>query len=304
MEFGKVADAGGIDFRLPADHASVARILAASKAGTGGPRVFAGCPVWQDDALARKVCPPGTPKSKRLAAYARQFETAELNSTGYALNPDQAREWAAAVPAGFRFCPKIPRDVSLARDLDAVRAAFARACVDLAAAFGDRLGAVLLQFPDGFGPSRFGELERLLAVARPAFPLAVEVRHAAWYRNPAWTDRLAALLEKNNAAMVITDAPGRRDVIHMRLTAPWAFVRLNGHDGGGTDLRRLDDWAERLGAWLGKGLREAWFFPHLDPVDQTADLVVHFLRGLKARTGLDLRIPRLNADEEEPRLAL
>jgi uncharacterized protein YecE (DUF72 family) len=306
MEFGKVADAKGIDFRLPADHESVARILAASAASTaqaGGPRVFAGCPVWQDDALARKVCPPGTPKSKRLSAYARQFETAELNSTGYALNPGQAREWAAAVPLGFRFCPKIPRDVSLARDLDAVHAAFARACIDLAA-FGDRLGAVLLQFPEGFGPSRFGELERLLAVERPAFPLAVEVRHAAWFRNPDWTDRLSSLLEKNKAAMVITDSPGRRDVIHMRLTAPWVYVRWNGHDGGDADLRRLDDWADRIGAWMGRGLREAWFFPQLDPVDQTADLAVHFLRGLKARTGLDLRIPRLYSDEEEPRLAL
>jgi len=303
MEFGKVADTRSIDFRLPPDHPSVARILASSAAAGGGPRIYSGCPVWQDEALARKVCPPGTPKAKRLYAYARQFETTELNSTGYALDPAQAREWAAAVPAGFRFCPKIPRDVTLARDLDAVHGAFARACADLAA-FGDRLGAVLLQFPDGFGPSRFAELERLLAVERPAFPLALEVRHPAWFRNPDWTDRLAALLENNRTAMVITDSPGRRDVIHMRLTAPWIFLRWNGHDGGETDRRRLDAWAERIGAWSGKGLREAYFFPHLDPVDRTADLAVHFLRGIKTRTGLDLRIPRLYADEEEPRLAL
>ncbi len=301
MEFGKVADVRGIDFRLPADHPSVARVLASAPAG--GPRIFSGCPVWQDDALARKVCPPGTPKAKRLSAYARQFETTELNSTGYALDPAQAREWAAAVPAGFRFCPKIPRDVSLARDLDAVQGIFARICADLAA-FGDRLGAALLQFPEGFGPSRFPELERLLAIHAGAFPLALEVRHPAWFRNPDWTDRLAALLEKNRIAMVITDSPGRREVIHMRLTAPWAYVRWNGHDGSGTDLGRLDAWAERIGAWCGKGLREAYFFPQIDPVDRTADLAVHFLRGLKARTGLEVHIPHLYSDEEEPRLAL
>lgn len=303
MEFGKVTDARGIDFRLPPDHASVARILDGAADASERPRVFSGCPVWQDDALARKVCPPGTPKSKRLAAYARQFATTELNSTGYGLNPDQAREWAAAVPAGFRFCPKIPRDITLARDLDAVHEAFAKHISDLAA-FGDRLGAVFLQLPESFGPSRFAELERLLVAPRPGFPLAVEVRHQAWFRNAAWTDRLTALLESQKIAMVITDTPGRRDVIHMRLTASWAFVRLNGHDGSEMDLRRVDSWAERIGAWIGSGLREAYFFPHLDPVDGTADFTVRFLRGLKALTGLDLGIPRLFSDEEEPRLAL
>ncbi|MBW8889171.1 MAG: DUF72 domain-containing protein [Fibrobacteres bacterium] len=301
MEFGKSADSPGMDLRLPADAPGNARILPGNPFGS--PRIYAGCPVWQDDALARKVCPPGTPKAKRLAAYARAFDTTELNSTGYGFDPGRARAWAAAVPAGFRFCPKFTRDVTLAPNLDAVHAIFTRQCGDFAA-FDDRLGAVLLQFPEALGPSRFPELANLLAIARPSFPLAVEVRHPAWFRNPAWTDRLAGLLEENKAAMVITDAPGRRDVIHMRLTAPWAFIRVNGHDGGESDHRRLDDWAERIAAWMGKGLREAYFFPHFDPVDGTADLAVHFLRSLKARTGLDIRIPRLFTDEEEPRLAL
>jgi uncharacterized protein YecE (DUF72 family) len=301
MEFGKVADLRGIDLGLPADPPGNARVLAGTPAAA--PRVYAGCPVWQDDALARKACPPGTPKAKRLEAYARNFEATELNSTGYGFDPARARAWAAAVPPGFRFCPKFTRDVSLAPDLDAVHGEFARQCADFAA-FDDRLGAVLLQFPDGFGPSRFPQLERLLAIPRPAFPLAVEVRHPAWFRNAGWTDRLCVLLESHGIAMVITDAPGRRDVVHMRLTAPWAFVRVNGHDGGEADRRRMDDWAGRIGAWLGRGLREAYFFPHLDPVDGTADLAVAFLRAFKARTGWDVRIPRLYADEEEPRLAL
>jgi uncharacterized protein YecE (DUF72 family) len=301
MEFGKVADAHGIDFRLPADPHGNARSLPGRVSGP--PHIHAGCPVWQDDALARKVCPPGTPKPKRLAAYARAFAATELNSTGYGLDPTRARAWASAVPAGFRFCPKFTRDVTLVPDLDAVHGIFARQCDDFTA-FGDRLGAVLLQFPEAFGPSRFAQLERLLAAPRPAFPLAVEVRHEAWFRSAGWIDRLGALLETYGIAMVITDTPGRRDVIHMRLTAPWAFIRLNGFDGGNIDRPRLEAWAERIGAWMGKGLREAYFFPHADPVDLTADMAVHFLKTLKERAGLDLRIPRLYSDEEEPRLAL
>jgi uncharacterized protein YecE (DUF72 family) len=301
MEFGKVARLQDIDLGLPPDHPSVARILTGEKAAA--PRVYAGCPVWQDDALARKVCPPGTPKAKRLAAYARAFSATELNSTGYGFDPARARAWAAATPEGFRFCPKFTRAVTLAPDLDAVHGEFARECADFSA-FDDRLGAVLLQFPEGFGPSRFPQLERLLALPRPAFPLAVEVRHGAWFRNAAWLDRLAGLLESKGIAMVITDAPGRRDAVHMRLTAPWAYVRWNGHDGGEPDRGRLDDWAGRIATWLGQGMRAAYFFPQIDPVDLTADLAVHFLRRLKERTGLDLRVPDLHAGEEEPRLDL
>jgi uncharacterized protein YecE (DUF72 family) len=301
MEFGKVADARGIDFRLASDPVGNQRVLPGR--GEAAPRIYAGCPVWQDDALARKVCPPGTPKSGRLAAYARAFPATELNSTGYGFDPGRARAWAAAVPAGFRFCPKFTREITLAPDLDAIHGLFARQCADFTA-FGDRLGAVLLQFPEAFGPGRFAQLERLLALPRPGFPLAVEVRHEAWFRAGAWFDRLAGLLESNGIAMVITDTPGRRDAAHMRLTAPWAFVRLNGFDGGEVDLPRLEAWAERISAWLGKGLREAYFFPQVDPVDLTADMAVRFLRTLKERAGLDLRVPRLYSGEEEPRLAL
>lgn len=301
MEFGKVADARGIDFRLAADPEGNERVLPGG--GTRAPRIYAGCPVWQDDALARKACPPGTPKSGRLAAYARAFSATELNSTGYGFDPERARAWAAAVPAGFRFCPKFTREVTLVPDLDAIHGLFARQCAGFTA-FGDRLGAVLLQFPEAFGPSRFAQLERLLALPRPAFPLAVEMRHEAWFRAGGWFDRLSGLLESQGIAMVITDTPGRRDAAHMRLTAPWAFVRLNGFDGGEVDRPRLEAWAERISAWLGKGLREAYFFPQVDPVDLTADMAVHFLRTLKERAGIELRVPRLRSDEEEPRLAL
>lgn len=300
MEFGKVPGLRGIDLVLPPDHPAVARLAAA---GGGGGRIYAGCPVWQDDGLARRVCPPGTPKSGRLAAYARKFPAAEVNATGYGLVPATARAWAAAVPAGFRFCPKFTREVTLAPDLDAVHGLFARQCADLGA-FGDRLGPVLLQFPESFGPSRFGQLERLLALPHPGISLAVEARHEAWFRTPAWTDRLAGLLESAGAAMVITDTPGRRDALHMRLTAPWAFIRCNAHDGGDADRHRLEEWAARLGGWLCMGLREAYFFAHADPVALSPGLAAHFLETLRARTGLDLSIPSLYSGEDEPRLAL
>jgi uncharacterized protein YecE (DUF72 family) len=306
MEFGKVPNTLGIDFTLPPDHPATARRLAPgrSSASRGSdPRIFAGCPVWQDDAMAKKLCPKGTPKSKRLAAYSLQFNSLELNSTGYGLNPDQVLQWAAATPVGFRFCPKVSREISLVPNLDYVHGHFARHLED-AALFGDRLGHVLLQFPESSGPDRFPQLERLLSAPRPGLPLALEVRHPAWFHGRDWMDRLFGLMEEQGIVSVITDTPGRRDVIHQRLASPSVFIRLNGHSGTAEDIRRIEAWAERVRRWLDLGLRDVYFFPHIDPVDRTVEMAAHFIKSLKARTGLDLREPRLQEELEEPRLAL
>jgi hypothetical protein len=51
MEFGKVVDARGIDFRLREDPEGNARALPGR--APEAPRLDAGWPVWQDDSLAR-----------------------------------------------------------------------------------------------------------------------------------------------------------------------------------------------------------------------------------------------------------
>jgi uncharacterized protein YecE (DUF72 family) len=302
MDFGKIAQVGNIDFTLPPDDPATARTLAA--AGPGNLSVYVGCPVWQDDGMARKLCPKGTPKSKRLACYARQFNALELNATGYALGSDLIGRWAAETPPEFRFCPKVPRDITLVPNLDGVWDLFAAHCAAMEA-FGPRLGIFLLQFPESFRPVRFAELERFLASRTARLTLALEVRHSDWFRERKWRDRLFGLMEDQGVASVITDTPGRRDVLHQRLTTPTAFIRFNGHELGRGDFLRLESWADRIKRWADQGLREAYFFPHLDPVSDTVDLAAYFLKSLKITTGLDLKQPRLQPeDEEEPRLAL
>ena len=127
MDFGKVSNSLDIDFTLPPDHPATAARLAKSAAEPhgGGLRAHVGCPVWQDDAMAGKLCPPGTPKSQRLAGYALQFNSLELNSTGYGLSAPKAAQWAAEVPDDFLFCPKVPMDVTHGPNLDGVWLKFA-----------------------------------------------------------------------------------------------------------------------------------------------------------------------------------
>jgi uncharacterized protein YecE (DUF72 family) len=302
MEFGKVKDAASLDFTLPPDDPATAGVLANGRGGSGM-RVHVGCPVWQDDALARKLCPKGTPRSRRLACYARRFNAIELNGTGYGLDKERMRKWAGETPPGFLFNPKIPREVTHVPNLDGVRELFASHS-EAAAALGDRLGLLFLQFHDSFGPSRYGELDRFLAAREGNLPLALEVRHPAWFRNAAWRERLFGMLQERGIAAIITDTPGNREVLHQRLTTSAAFIRFNGA-GGGHDFGRLESWAKRIDRWREQGLRDLYFFTHTDPVEETADLAAHFIKCLNRVCGLDIPEPRFQADEEEePRLAL
>lgn len=303
MEFGKVRDTRGIDFALPPDDPATAITIAKGKA-EGPLRVHVGCPVWQDDAMARKLCPPGTPKPKRLACYAKQFNALELNTTGYAINARNIAAWTAEAPPGFRFCAKVPMDVTHGANLDGVWQRFADHC-GTAKLFGDRLGFFFLQFPDLFGPNRFGELERLLDARAGDLPLAVELRHPGWYRDTRLKRKWLDALEARGVAAVITDAPGRRDVLHQRLTTSSAFIRFNGHALGAQDYARLDSWAIRIKQWMETGLRELYLFTHIDPPDRTVELSAHFIMALNQAAGLKLPVPRIRQEEgEELSLAL
>ena len=54
---------------------------------------------------------------------------------------------------------------------------------------------------------------------------------------------------------VISDTAGRRDALHMRVTAPFVLVRFGGYEGHASDEARLTQWAQRIAEWKDQGLR-------------------------------------------------
>jgi uncharacterized protein YecE (DUF72 family) len=291
MEFGRVSDLSNLDVTLPADHPRTAKVLA-SGAGGGRSRIRVGCPLWNDPALARKISPAGAAASDRLVHYAHGFNAIELNASGYGLDAGAAARWSQAVGKGFLFCPKVPMEISHSRNLEDTGPAYA-GFLAAARAFGDHLGPAFLQFPDSFGPSRFPELSAFLRAQAGKIPLAVELRHAAWFNDARRIDPLFALFEELKIIAVITDAPGRRDILHQRLSVPSAFIRFSGHDMSPKDLHRLDDWAERLKAWLDAGLESLFFFLHHEPKHFSVDWSVRFLEVLNKVCGVDLPVPQI-----------
>jgi uncharacterized protein YecE (DUF72 family) len=112
--------------------------------------------------------PAGTDPAAFLDHYATRFRTVELNTTGYRLPAeDQFRRWAAQVPDGFEFAPKLPGN--RLRGLDE----FARRVGLL----GDRLGPVRVSLKSERDE---GALELLLGSLDPSLRLAFDLENPSW----------------------------------------------------------------------------------------------------------------------------
>jgi uncharacterized protein YecE (DUF72 family) len=261
MKFGKLDSLEGVDFSLPPDHPQTARQWAKPRQG-GGMEVYFGCPAWGCKDWVGKIYPPKTPAGAYLRHYARQFNTIELNATHYRVpTAEVLAQWKASVPEGFRFCPKVPQQIShrahLLEGLPLLES-FAEAMLLL----GEALGISFLQLPPYFGPDRLPELRQFLERWPAALPLAVEFRHEGWFDGRAQADEAFEALEAWGMMTVITDVAGRRDVLHQRLTGKTAVVRLVGNGLHHTDFSRLDAWMARWSQWRDQGLERLYCWLH------------------------------------------
>ena len=105
-----------------------------------------------------------------------------------------------------------------------------------------------MQLHDNFKPKDFDRLKNALEAFPKGFPLAVEVRNEEWFSDEKINDEFCALLESLNMANIIVGTAGRRDMMHMRLTNPVAFIRYVGANHE-SDYDRLDEWVERIKTW-------------------------------------------------------
>jgi uncharacterized protein YecE (DUF72 family) len=111
--------------------------------------------------------PPGTQPGEFLAFYAAQFDTVELNTTAYRLPaPEQFERWAATVPDGFKFAPKLA--VAQPGRIPGYLARVER--------LGDRLGPIRVVVQN----ARDDELLARIVDAAQGRELAFDFRHDSW----------------------------------------------------------------------------------------------------------------------------
>ncbi len=289
MQFGKVENPGKVDFTLPADHGGTLNVLGSRKQKSE-PDVYVGCAKWNRNDL-KGFYPRGT--KDELTYYSTQFNSIELNATFYNIpGVQQVETWRDKTPGDFKFFPKITNIISHYKRLNGVAPLVEEYCSNISN-FETKLGMVFLQMPDNFTSKNSDKLKHFVENFPAGIPLAVELRNTHWFNDPQISSELYDLLEKNHATNVIVDAAGRRDLLHMRLTTPTAFVRYVGANHP-SDYTRLDKWVERLAGWMENGLENLYFFIHQNIEKESPLLAAHFIKKLNERCGLNVRGPGQN----------
>ncbi|PVH25037.1 DUF72 domain-containing protein [Sphingobacterium corticibacter] len=286
MKFGSVTDPSSIDFSLPKTPSATLELLKEHQSDEPF-EVYVGCAKWNKKEL-KGFYPRGT--KDELAYYATKFNSIELNATFYnSPSKDQVETWKDKTGKDFKFFPKIPQSIShYGRLLNTDEKV--KAFVDATVLFEDKLGMAFLQMHDNYKPKDFDRLDSFLKNFPAGYPLAVELRNESWFADKEVAERYYALLEKTDKTNVIVDTAGRRDLLHMRLTTPIAFVRYVGANAP-SDYTRLDEWIARISEWRKAGLQKLYFFIHQNMEEESPLLADHFIKLINKTFGLNLKLP-------------
>ncbi len=297
MKFGSVEDPSIVDFGLPADHEGTERILR-TKGSLENFKVYVGCSKWNRADL-KHFYPKGT--KDELTYFAQQFNCIEHNATFHRnYGPEQIETWASKVPDGFKFFPKVSRYISHLKRLKEVEVYVDEHCHNISH-FGEKLEMAFLQLHDNFAPKDHQRVKDFIKAWYVNIPLAIELRNTNWFNDPEVSEWLYDLFEKNSVANVITDTAGRRDLLHMRLTSPVAFIRYVGSNHE-SDYARIEDWINRIRTWKAQGLNKLYFFVHQNLEKASPYLSDYFIVRMNEEFGLQLKRPKLLEEFDNRRI--
>jgi uncharacterized protein YecE (DUF72 family) len=193
--------------------------------------------------------PKGLPGERMLAFAAERLATIEINATFYGPQPaERIRRWREAVPEGFVFAVKGPRQATHLQRLEAIEPIMAQFFAGSVNELKPKLGPILWQLPASlrFEPEPFA---RFLAALPRERRHAVEARHESFGTAPALD-----LLRRHGIALVLSHA--QRWPSLEATTADFAYLRLHGPErlyASGYDAAQLDAWGERVVGWAEGG---------------------------------------------------
>lgn len=301
MEFGKIApeELEQIDFTLPKDPAVNKAILAK---GSGDTKFYIGCAKWGRKDWIGKLYPKGTKEKDFLAAYATQFNSIEFNGFFYNVHSrTQVEKWVSTVPKDFLFCPKFTQSITHLRRLRNAQAE-TDTFLDVIDAFGKHLGPIFLMPHPQMSPAQRDVIEDFISSLPQDIQLFLELRHEAWYADKGGYNKdLYDFMVLSKRGLIITDAAGRRDCVHMHLSTPECFIRFVGNGLHPTDYTRVDDWVKRIKKWMDQGLEKCYFFMHQHDELHSPELIAYFIQQMNKHAGTNIPLPKLY-NEEGPSL--
>jgi uncharacterized protein YecE (DUF72 family) len=253
---------------------------------------------------------------QRLRWYADRFDTVEIDSTFYRMQPPETTaKWAERVPDGFVFHVKafapmtrhpvklevMPEELQEGLDVDErgrvdrmpreirgeVFRVFREMVEPLRAA--GKLGGILLQMAPYVVPKPYSwEYLDWAAGQLEGHKVLVEFRHRSWFDDEHRAETLS-FLEERGLAHVVVDAPRTeaKNVIPtvVGVTAPIAYVRLHGRNAA---------------TWNVRGGSAAERFDYLYPEEELEELVEP-MRELGERAEEVYALANTNARSPSPR---
>lgn len=293
MEFGQVItdDLDKINFTLPPDRVENEGVLLSSK-NKAATTVFVGCAKWGRKDWIGKIYPKGTKEGDFLSHYSKHFNCIELNATFYRIpTVSQTSGWKNKVDKNFKFCPKFTDQISHIKRLKDVQKQ-TDLFLEGISGFGENLGPVFLMPHPGMGPKTLEVHETFIQSIPKDIKLFVELRNPQWYSDEKAFKDVFAMLERNNVGSIITDASGRRDCVHMRLSTSEAFIRFVGNGLHPTDYTRVDDWVQRIKTWIEKGIKTVYFFMHQHEEIHSPELGKYVIQQLNKHCGTSIPEPQ------------
>ncbi|PMB18288.1 hypothetical protein CEN40_22575 [Fischerella thermalis CCMEE 5205] len=257
---------------------------------------FIGCAVWAYKGWVGELFPPGTRPADFLHLYSRRFTTVEGNTTFYAIpNQETVARWATDTPPGFEFCLKLPRHITHNQQLqpyipDALK------FIEVMRPLGKRLGPIFAQLPPSYAPTLLDDLTAFLSAwPHTEIPLALEVRHRDWFKEPH-ASNLKALLEKLGVGRVLLDSrpiyTGDDDPqlqlerrkpklpVQFSITAPFSLIRFISHPNLELNQPFMAEWVTQIQQWLQQGKR-IYFFVHCPLEERSPNTARHFQKLLE-----------------------
>ncbi|MFZ5551882.1 MAG: DUF72 domain-containing protein [Bacteroidota bacterium] len=295
MQFGKVdtKTLSKTDLSLPADKKQTSAVLSSS--GKNETEFFVGCAKWGRPDWVGKIYPRGTKAGDFLDAYARQFNCIEFNAIYYRLPTKQeVQKWKKKAGSNFKFCPKFTDVITHVKRLKNASVEV-DAFLEILYEFGDQLGPVFLMPHPQMGAKHAETILQFLDALPKDIDVFTEFRHEEWYTKPHF-ETMFTDLEKRKQGVVITDAAGRRDCVHMRLTTPEAFIRFVGNSLHKTDYIRIDEWVTRIAKWKKQGLKKCYFFMHQHEELYSPELCKYLIEQLNKKCGAGIKVPQFVND--------
>jgi len=291
MKFGKVEDVSKVDFTLPVIHQDSFEVLIRYPKDEDF-SVYVGGARWAKQEL-KGFFPPKT--KDELTYYSTQFNAIEMNGTFYrSPTKEQVITWKNKTPDDFMFFPKISQSISHYGRLLNVKQKLT-AFLDAITMFEEKLGMTFLQMHDNYKPKDFDRLAEFVQNFPKGYPLAIEIRNEEWFENQTIFKQYVQLLENNHITNIIVDTPGRRDMLHMRLTTPDLFVRFVSAYSP-IDYSRLDEWIEKIKELKKSGLKNVYFFIHQGLTGNEELYATYFVEQLNKELDLNIRVPKVYSE--------